>query len=407
MYIRILLLLILSSLIFNPVWGQVAQQEALPKGRVLVLGINKNQFDSNVFYIEELATLNDTTPARVLPHYDHQFKLNLQDYQSDKFEFIAADSADALRYYRRSIYMEWNNRFDEAYVATVSDSIQDRQLQDLLVKYNADYVLTINYYIIYKNIPPTYFTEGVKTRHILHYEVFTFNSGIASAGTFSTSTTNSRANNIDRIINRFAEELIQRLVLFETAASEQEMMQKYYLLREESIKNAWGGGIAAGWGMPYGGFGVELDKKIGRKVEINAGLGYGFSGFKMGAGARYYLLSYGTKVKPFIGTNVIWGTGSDYTIGGRTDQYGTQLDPDDVSEFKLKADGAAYFKVGFRWLFDNRQALMVSGGYGIPFRGYKAEFISGKYTASRQSEANLMAIGGPEAGITYIWYFGR
>jgi hypothetical protein len=236
---------------------------------------------------------------------------------------------------------------------------------------------------------------------------------VASAGQLVFTTTNSRAKALKSKYSDLATQLADRLKIYEGNYAPAIAEKKYMSLKEQLITNAWGAGLSVGWGSAYGWVSTELTRYLGNRWDINAGIGFGPSGFKAGAGLRYYLLKYGGRYKPFFGINYAWASGiKEFDMGGEKDDSGNQLYPEEVSTFKIPSDQAVHLKTGFRWLKNNK-AWLVSVGYGIPFNGYKAEVISSGSDVSvdtfnkRKKWANLFTVGGVDVGITYIIYFSR
>jgi hypothetical protein len=205
---------------------------------------------------------------------------------------------------------------------------------------------------------------------------------------------------------QFANNLLDRLEIFAGDHDPVTVQKKYYRLREKSVANTWGAGISFGYNMPHGWGSAELTRHLGYRWDVNAGIGIGPSGFKIGAGLRLYLLNYGKKYKPFLAAQYAWASGMRINMGGQEDESGNQLYPEEVSTFKIPSDQAVHLRAGFRWLSTNHSVLL-SAGYAIPFMGYEARFISGRQSERRQNIANAFTVGGFEGGLTYIYYFKR
>ncbi len=396
------LLFFLVSACFS---GSMAQVEAPRKETILVVGFTPQQLGSNVYFTEELAWINDTT-EQYATLYSEALVQSLLDFENENFRFVTVSKEQASLIHLRSLFAEWKNQFGESYIALTSDSLLESNLRTLMDVYRADYVLTLNFYEIYRSSAPSMYTPDLDVRHIIHYDLFTYHMYTASAGTISLPTSYSAAAHMTKRYPLFAHELLARLEIFRTEETDTGMRQRYFRLRDQSVANRWGGGISGGWGAPYGAIGGELLRQIGVNFDINAGIGYSYSGFKGGIGARYYLMQYGTRVRPFVGINLVAASGAPYTIGGATDDAGNYLNPDEVSRFRILPDQAIHGKIGFR-LLGQSQALLVTGGYSQPFRGRPAQFERGLLNAQRQAQADLMRVGGLEIGISYIHYFLR
>jgi hypothetical protein len=390
--------------------AQVNSQAGSGKTTILVIGLQPTQFYSNVYYIDELARLNDTSAARATELYSQALVNVLGNYASDKYRFVAADSAEVARIHTRSTYVDWQNEYKEPYVALDADSVQDMAMKNLMQKYGADYLLSLNYYLIYRNNPPAYYSPVIRARHQIHYELFDTGMRIASAGQILLTSNDARAQAMRQLYPRFAELLLSRLAIWEGNYTARQARQQYFLLREELIKNKWGGGFSAGWGMPYSWFGAELLRNLGRRWDVSGGMGFGPSGFKAGAGVRYYLLEYGTGFKPFLSAHYAWGSGMTIRMGGENDENGNLINEEYTTQFRIPSNHALHLKAGFRWLRTNK-AFMISTGYGIPFKPVRAETIwngsdvPADVLSRRRRWADLFSIGGLDVGITYIIYF--
>jgi hypothetical protein len=403
MHAKRFILLLAFMVFYLP--GAFAQQTAPLKETILVLSFTPQQLGSNVFYMDELALLNDTT-EQFAQMYSDTLVQSLVNYEHANFRFVTVTPEQAAMYHRRSLFAEWKNQFGESYIAITSDSLLEVTLKTLMDIYKADYVLTLNYYEIYRSSTPAMFSPDLDVRHIIHYDLFTYHMFTASAGTISIPTNYSSAAQMARRYPMFTHDLLARLEIFRTEETEAGMRQRYFRLRDQKIANRWGAGITGGWGSPYGALGLELLRQVGANMDINAGLGYSYSGFKGGIGARYYLLQYGSRFRPFVGINLVTASGGVYTMGDARDDAGNYINPQDVSQFRLPANQAVHGKVGFRMLGQS-QALLVAGGYSQPFRDRRAKFEKGLYTAERQAQADLMTVGGLEVSVSYIYYFLR
>jgi hypothetical protein len=261
--------------------------------KILVLGFKITQFNSNVYYVDELAFLNSSTKDKVIDLYNQTLAQTLGEYSSNTYRFISPDTAEIASVHARSNYIEWKNEYKEPYLALNSDSLQDIYLSNLMQKYGASYLLSFNYYNIFRTTPPAFYTDAIKVKHILDYELFTPNLFVASAGQLVFTTTNSRAKALKSKYSDLATQLTDRLKIYEGNYAPAIAEKKYMSLKEQLITNAWGAGLSVGWGSAYGWVSTELTRYLGNRWDINAGIGFGPSGFKAGAGLRYYLLKYG------------------------------------------------------------------------------------------------------------------
>lgn len=393
-------------------YAQPSLPNSTNQSTILVVGLNKSQFYSNVYFIDELAFMNTTPVENTVPLYNQQIASALSGFSSDNYRFVFADSTEVARVHGRSNYADWRNEYKEPYIALDADSLQDKVFQELMQKYNAAYLLTLNYYEIYRSSPPDYYISPLKTKHRIHFEVFTRDMTIASAGQIVLNSENSKAAEMKEAYEEFAREVVLRLTIFEEATSPADAKRRYFALRNRNLKNAWGAGFSSGLDAPYGWAGVELDRYIGNKWDINFGIGYAPGGFKAGLGVRYYLLNYGITFNPFFGVNYAWASGMTLDMGADKDEAGNFTNENEVTSFKIPSDQAVHLKTGFRWLF-NGKALLLGVGYSIPFNGYRAQLIgsgsevSAKLFNRRQRWADLVTVGGAEVGLTYIIYFNR
>lgn len=404
----ICMLLILANL----VQAQPSDRQQGSAARILVLGLKPSQFNSNVYYINELAFLNDTSQTEVINLYNQTFLQTLAAYSPGSYQFVLPTQAEEAAIHSRSSYIEWTNEYKEPYLALDADSVQDVLFKDLIGKYQADYILNLNYYNIYRSSPPAFFSETIKTRHIVDYEVFDAQLAIASAGQIIMISNNSRASAMKSKYTDFATQLIERLEIFAGKFPVAVAEKKYMRLRERAIKNTWGAGFSLAWGGTYGWFSTQLVRNIGTQWDVNGGIGFGPSGFKAGTGVRYFLLNYGRRYKPFFEVNYAWASGMKIEMGGEKDQTGAQLYPEQVSTFKIPSDQALHLKTGFRWLRNNK-AWMVHVGYAVPLKGERVRIIAPGDDVStetfnrRKNWADLLTVGGVDVGITYIVYFQR
>lgn len=377
--------------------------------RILVVGFDTAQFYSNIFYLEDLAYYNNTSTDSVVEMYRKRLLLTLKYFDDKKFDFVLADSADQTLVHRSSVYLNVFNDYDEEFIGLAADdSIREPYLVDLMEKYDAGYLLSINAYEIYREKPPSYISYSTKTRHILHYDLFNRQLNSVTSGSIPLTT---HANESFFMVGRyeeFANDILLRLRAHLTADQNESPRTRYKELKEAMIKEYWGLGLSVGFGSPYGLLGIHATKYLGSNVDINFGLGYDFSGFLFGGGARIYMLKFESKFKPFLGINYSYATGNEFQMGGVTDEFGNQLEPDDVTTFKIFSDHAIHLGAGVRYLFENQQVLL-NVGYSFPFRDENPERLDNnpvnRETArSRLNFAEAMAPGGLDITLTYSFY---
>ncbi len=408
-HLVITLLLLPLLLLALPV---AAQQPAPgPRAKVLVFGLKLTQFSANAYSVSELAFVNDSTglrndnASRVIRAYSDEVIASFTSRTDDpRYEFIAADSNAVMLMHRRSKYVDWQNVFKESYTSLTADSVLDGQMKGVMAGYGADFLLSLNFYEIASHYYPLYLTPYLKAEHRIDYEILDRNLAVVSAGRLYLTSRDIRATAMRPEYAKFAREVTDRLEIALTSPDLASARRQLKTLRERRLANAWAGGISMGWGAPYGWFGLELVKNLGRGLDLGGGIGFGPSGFKAGAGVRAYLLNYGQGFNPFLAAHVAWASGLQFDVGGEEDEDGNQLKPDDVSTFKIPTGTALHLKTGFRWLNRNR-ALLLGVGYGVPFGRYKAE-VTRNRSPSRRRTADLFTVGGFEAGFTYLYYFG-
>ncbi len=409
--VRHLVITLLLLFLFLPALPVAAQQPAAgPRAKVLVLGLKLTQFSADAYSVQELAFVNDSTglrndnASRVIRTYSDEVIAALTGQSDPRYEFVAADSGAVMLVHRRSTYVDWQNAFKESYTSMTADSVLDGQLRGVMAGYGADFVLSLTFYEIASHYYPMYVTPYLKAEHRIDYEILDRNLGVVSAGRLYLTSRDVRAASMRPQYARFAREVADRLEIALTSPDLAAARRQLQTLKERRLANAWAGGVSMGWGAPYGWFGLELVKNLGRGFDLGGGIGFGPSGFKAGAGVRAYLLNYGQQFNPFVSAHVAWASGLQFDVGGEEDDSGNQLNRDDISTFKIPTGTALHLKTGFRWLHRSR-ALMLGVGYGVPFGRYKAE-VTGNRSAGRRRTADLFTPGGFEAGFTYLYYFG-
>ncbi|MFW5759874.1 MAG: hypothetical protein ACOCXH_02710 [Cyclobacteriaceae bacterium] len=395
----VLFLLLLS----HGLWAQQSKPDTA-SFRILVVGFDTAQFYSNVFYLEDLAYYNNTTTDSVVEKYRNKLMQTLKYYDAEKYDFVIADSADQVLVQRSSNYLNVVNDYDEESIGlAANDTVKEPYILDLMKKYDAGYLLSINAYEIYREKPPNYISYSTKTKHILHYDLFDRNLNSVTNGKIPLTTFANESFFMVGRYEEFAKDLLLRLRAYLTADENESPRTRYKELKESLIKDYWGMGLSVGFGSPYGILGIHATRYLNPNVDINLGLGYDFSGFKFGAGARIYMLNFESKFKPFLAMNYAYATGNEFQMGGATDEFGNQLDPDDVSNLKIYSDHAIHMGAGVRYLFENQQVLL-NVGYSFPFKDKNPIIRSGKESQSRLNFAEAMAPGGLDITLTYSFY---
>lgn len=380
------------------------QENQPAKTRILVVGLDTLEFSSNVFYIDELAYYNGVPVERVIELYNRTLVETIKKSAEMDYEFVVADSADKVALHLATEFVELEKEDGEEFVGIAPILNAGFGLIDLFKKYQADYVLTVNAYQIYSENPPQYISYNTRTEHIVHFDVFDAHLNSVFAGKFSMTSFAVEAVFNENGYEDFANEALTRIRAYELSQETGKSPQEAYTtLREAKYSQAMSMGLQVAFDGPYGLVGGYLAQMLGPDLEVNGGLGYGFSGFKIGAGGRYYLDVFGLRFKPFIGFNYSYTAGNRFEIGGETDEFGNQLDPNDVSRFRIFPDHALHFKGGMSYRFEHR-AIMLEAGYSFPFKGERPELLSGNDSRSRQNFANAMAPGGLEITFSYQIY---
>lgn len=142
-------------------------------------------------------------------------------------------------------------------------------------------------------------------------------------------------------------------------------------------------GFTGGWGAPYG-FGVVYSYLITPNLDLNAGLGFSFSGLRTGIGTRYFFKDQGSS--PFVGSNFIYSSGLSGLEVSTSDGTG---------KYKVEPDQAFFLRGGYKIEHYNK-LFFVNIGYGIPVDPQNSIWQSGEESSSQQDLANLMRLGGIE-----------
>ncbi|MBC8374870.1 MAG: hypothetical protein H8E26_02425 [FCB group bacterium] len=146
------------------------------------------------------------------------------------------------------------------------------------------------------------------------------------------------------------------------------------------------GGIM-GWGSPLG-VGIEGGYYFNPHSVATAGLGFGFSGFKAGAGVKY-LLNPDKMFTPFGGIYLSSSSGlSNLNVTVNMDSAVYRIDP--ASLLSLRT--GLRFQVGFIRVYGHL-------GYGIALNGGKSHYESGSLSEDVSDFARFMEPGGIEISI--------
>ncbi len=146
-----------------------------------------------------------------------------------------------------------------------------------------------------------------------------------------------------------------------------------------------GVGLTLGLSAPYGN-GIEVSYLQSEKLDINGGVGLNLSGFKAGAGVRYF--TRGEKgFSPFIG-------GSLVRSGGVSELAFTNANGQE-SKYKMHPSTLAHFRGGVRFKYKSI-AWLGTTGYGLNLAGKDHELLSGPVSQDAYTMLNFMKAGGLE-----------
>ncbi len=174
------------------------------------------------------------------------------------------------------------------------------------------------------------------------------------------------------------------------------LLSTSYINAQEDFYQHGNIGLGATTGMqnPYGLFGLEISYLFSDILDLNAGVGVGFSGVKTGVGLRIFLPN--KDVSPYLGANFIYATGGkeiEVRRGGET------------GYFDIPKGSAIHVKGGVKIRFFFDQWLYLSGGYAFSRNDKEAEFLYGSDSEKIQNFANFSTIGGVQASATFIFKF--
>ncbi|WP_400194259.1 hypothetical protein [Hymenobacter sp. B81] len=110
---------------------------------------------------------------------------------------------------------------------------------------------------------------------------------------------------------------------------------------------------------------------MSRKLDLNAGIGTGFSGNKFGLGTRYFVVPE-HRISPYFGLNVVYSPGQrDISV----DNNNTRLSSRPIGTLDVRPTTVVHLRSGLRWQpgkQPGRVGVLGTIGYGIrtskPFR---------------------------------------
>ncbi len=243
------------------------------KDTILVVGLDTSQFFSNVFFKKEVAYYNNIRIDSVIPYFNRFILMNLREYSNKDFVFVIADSADQVNVKSQSIYTEVENGQGEVFFGIAAAENADISLVTLMEKYNADYLLTLNAYEIFRQNPPTFVTYSTKTEHLIHFDLFDKAMNSFLPGKIGQASYAIEAFLNQEFYREFAVDIVNRIEAYKKEKPGLTLFQKYELVNQTRFTNHFGIGLQIGVGSPYGLLGTELSYYLTDFAELNAGLG--------------------------------------------------------------------------------------------------------------------------------------
>ena len=376
--------------------------------KTVIIGLDTTQFFSNAYYLDDLAKANMVEPKDVPRMFGLHLSGNMADYSYLDYTYEKAgfEETDSVRQEGR--YGTILDISSNEYLGFIPLNKQQESLRNLIKRRSADYVVSINLYEILADTED--FKTGDIASHVIHYDLLDKNLRLVHSGKFEADTYEYGVYDLEWLYHDFALDLIFWIRTYESG--EKDVFEQYqneiddYFRRGSSITRKNGIGLAAGGGMPYGGLGLEYSQLINDYWEWNFGAGWDFSGFNLGIGTRYYALgNQGKRTRPFAGLNFAFASGNKFTLGEEKDEFGTVINPLEVSKFKIYADLAIYATAGLNIKIDEELSIVPSVGYSFPFGRKAPTLLSGPEKEFRNNFAEFSAVGGVQIGITIIGYW--
>lgn len=377
--------------------------------KILVVGLDTLQFSSNVFYLDELAYYNNTGEYDVVELYNHMLTRTIRETSEDDFAFVVADSADAALVHSTSVFIETANEYGDEFIGVAPAEGDGGPIIELMKKYDADFILFLNAYQIYHKDPPEYVSYDIKADHIIHFDIFTNQLSSVYGGIVSLSSSAVEAFMMRPHYRKFAINAVKWIRAYKRSLeNKKSVKENFELLRDEMYLNASGLSATVGFDGPYGLLGLSFSRFIGRTWEPNIGIGIDFSGFRTGVGVNYYFHNAlsNESLKPFIGLNYSFASGNEFEWGGQKDDYGNQLNPDDVSRFKIHAEHLIQLQGGMSYWMNN-SAISLSVGYGYPFRDKRPKQLWGKESKARMNLVEAFAPGALGVTVKYMLFINQ
>ena len=374
--------------------------------KVLFILPDSTKFYSNSFYIKDLAYMLDVKPEKVFIPYLQNIERELIPYEYENFEYISCAQQSLKKWHKEALYQTVQNDEGEEYLGVMPVS-ENSTLQAMIQDHGASFVLFVNLYEILSDEMIKYY--GEKVTHVIHFDLFNSSLALIKGGKYLAITEEFLPESMEWFYKDFA---LNNLFFCKAWKKDSLNLSKAY--QEEAIsfeKKTFGFskkkaiGVLFGTGMPYGGIGLEFNYNINHFWDINAGAGRDFSGFKVGLGARYYVLGYSKIVKPFVGLNYGFASGNQVILGAERDQYGKIINPEKAGRYKIHADHALYLRSGLNILSKSGLYVVPSLGYAYPFLRTKPSLLEGEENEIRNKVTNFLAVGGIDIGIGFYYYW--
>ena len=392
-------------LIFLFVLGCIEAHTQDKAKEILLLGLDSTQFYSDAFYLDSLANAYALKPDDIPKMHSIYLEKALANYFFKGYYYLTLDrsTVDSIR-----STMAFSTQFDkeiEEYLGIIPLTRDQSILQNEIAKQESDYLLSINLYEILALKDSTNF--GDEVLHVIHFDLFDNNMKMVNSGKFQTSTTSYLANEMSWFYKDFALDQIFWIKAYE---NDPEKLEENYSKQVDSYFNDITSnkyvGINAGVGMPLGGIGIEIGQLFKDDWEWNGGMGYDFSGLKLGGGIKYYVLgASGFGSRPFVALNYSFSTGNKFNIGGEKDEFGNQIAPDDVTWFQIFSDHAIHLRAGLNIILDKDLAINPTIGYAFAFSRKPIELLRGPDKNGRTNFAQFLAVGGLELGVSILIYY--
>ena len=365
--------------------------------KILLLNLDSIQFYSEVNFkdyiygvdtvdILEVARIYSTSVGNAIDYYSNQRRY---------YQLLGKKELNDIR--RESRYMTLKNDEGDEYLAMVPLDTVQSALRAAVSIHQPDYILSIN---LYEILPHE--TEKDKFYHILHYDLFTADLKMVKSGRFIAEDYNLFPQDLSWLYNEFALDMIFWTESFEKSGVTGDF-EVYDSLRNEhknptpKLKKYYGG-LAAGFGGPYGGIGAEF-MMLQEYFDLNAGLGYDYMGFKIGFGFRTYLIDTRRHSRIFGGINIAYNSGNTFVLGARYDENNVLINPDDISKYKTGSDVSIHFRAGIANFTTDIGMMSFTLGYSKAMRGTGVVKTQGDDRVIRDAWADFLGPGGLEISI--------